>query len=180
MYPRRSSRLSKASKKSPERNPSSDEEVIQRRPRGRRQTTGKSRKSRSGDGMVNADQRKRDVIDIINSTHGAEHLAKEDKEKSVEVADRGVDESDEDWCSVTSSVTSGPSLSYHARPTQDRCSVCQKLYQKARRMKAPLKNKPLDHGEWPVWDENVTSVWGNLIHLEKHWTSAVKWWLWHK
>lgn len=143
---RRSSRLPKASKKGPERNPSPDEEVIQRRLGGKRQRTG-VRRTKSGDGIVNADKRGRDIIDIINSTHETEHVAEEDEGAIVEVADKGVDESDEDCASVTSSVASGPSLSYHARLSQSRCAACQKLYQKARRMKAPIKNKLLDNGE---------------------------------
>lgn len=146
MYPRRSSRLPKASKKSPKRNPSSDEDVFQRRLKGKRQRTGQ-RRTKSVNGVVNADERGRDIIDIINGTHEAEHVAEEDEGAFVEVADKGVDESDEDCCSVTSSVASGPSLSYYARPTHGQCSACQKLYQKARSMKAAIKNKLLDNGE---------------------------------
>ncbi|XP_041805746.1 uncharacterized protein si:ch211-227n13.3 isoform X2 [Chelmon rostratus] len=142
MYTRRTTR------KSPRRSPSPKEEVIQRRLRGRRQGTG-LRKTKAGDSVVHTDDGgKRDIIDIINSTH-AKH-AEEDEGKFIEVADEGVEELDEDSSSVSSSIASGPSLLHNIapkkpRPLQGMCSACQKLYQKAKRMKAPIKNKLLDN-----------------------------------
>lgn len=157
MYTRRTTR------KSPRRSPSPKEEVIQRRLRGRRQGTG-LRKTKAGDSVVHTDDGgKRDIIDIINSTH-AKH-AEEDEGKFIEVADEGVEELDEDSSSVSSSIASGPSLLHNIapkkpRPLQGMCSACQKLYQKAKRMKAPIKNKLLDNGECT---DNVTSVLGNWV-----------------
>ncbi|XP_031162709.1 uncharacterized protein si:ch211-227n13.3 isoform X3 [Sander lucioperca] len=149
MYRQRPSRLPKASKKSPQRSPSPNEEVIQRKLRGKRQRTG-LRKIGAGDSVVSRDEEKdRDIIDIINSTHDEKDIA-EYEGKSVEVTDEGVDESDEDCCSVTSSIASGPSFLRDAspkkpRPSQGLCSDCQNLYQKAKKKKAPIKNKLLDN-----------------------------------
>ncbi|XP_070701718.1 uncharacterized protein [Pempheris klunzingeri] len=141
MYRRRSPRLPNASEKSPQRSPSPDEEVIQRRLKGKRQRMGLRRKAR--DGVVNTRKgRSRDIIDIINCTHGAERAAAEGEGTFVEVADEGVDGSDEDCCSVSSSIASGPSILCNAtprkaRPSQSLCSDCRKLCQKVKRMKAP-------------------------------------------
>lgn len=166
MYPRRSPRLPKASKKSPKINPNSDEDVFQGGLKGKKQRTGQ-RRTRSDDGKVNAGERGRDIIDIINSTYEADHVAEENEATFVEFADKGLDESDVDCHSVNSSIASGPSLSYSGRPTQDRCPACQKLFQKASRMKAPIKKKVFDYGECTDWDENVTSVCQNLVKKNK-------------
>lgn len=148
MYPRCSSRLPKASKKRPQRSPSSDEEVIRRRLRGRRRRT-ELKTTEAGGSVVGTEEgRDRDIIDIINLTHDAKGVAEEDEGRFVEVADKGVDESDEDCCSVASSIASGPSILYNAPPKKPRslCSTCRKLYQRAKKMKAPVKNKLLDSG----------------------------------
>ncbi|XP_051256894.1 uncharacterized protein si:ch211-227n13.3 isoform X2 [Dicentrarchus labrax] len=142
MSPRRSSRLTKASKKSPQRSPSPNEEVTQGRLGSKRQRIG-LRKTKASD-SAGSD---RDIIDIINSTDDAKHV-KEDEGQFVEVADEGVDESDEE--SVTSSIASGPSLRHNdtpktLRPSQGVCSACRKLYQKTKKIKTPIKNKLLDN-----------------------------------
>ncbi|XP_035525938.1 uncharacterized protein si:ch211-227n13.3 [Morone saxatilis] len=142
MSPRRSSRLTKASKKSPQRSPSPNEEVTQGRLGGKRQRIG-LRKTKASD-SAGSD---RDIIDIIDSTDDAEHV-EEDEGQFVEVADEGVEESDDQ--SVTSSIASGPSLRHNdtpktARPSQGVCSACRKLYQKAKKIKTPLKNKLSDN-----------------------------------
>lgn len=152
MYPRRPKS---------KRNPSSDKDVFQRRLEGKRQ-----RRTRSVDGLVNAQETGHDIIDIINSTHEAEHVAMEDGATFVEIADKGVDESDDDCHSVPSSVASGPSLSYYTRPTQEWCSSCQELYQKARGLKAVIKNKVLDNGE--CTDTPVMFMWEYFLqHVHK-------------
>ncbi|XP_018532971.1 uncharacterized protein si:ch211-227n13.3 isoform X2 [Lates calcarifer] len=147
MYLRRSSRLPQASKKSPQRSPSPHEEVIQRKLRGKRRGTWQ-RKTEADEGVVNTDKKsKRDIIDIINDTRDAS-VAEKDEGKFVEIADKGVDESDDDCCSVNSSIASGPSLLPHTskqRPAQGLCSACHKLYQRAKKMKAPIKNKLLNN-----------------------------------
>ncbi|XP_070830868.1 uncharacterized protein [Chaetodon trifascialis] len=140
----------RTSKKSPPGSPNPEEEVIQRRFRGRRQRAG-LRKTKASDSVACTDEgRGRDIIDIINSTHGAKHVAEEDEGKFVKVADEGVEQSDEDCSSVSSSIASGPSLHYSVspkkpKPLQGVCSACRKLYQKAKKMKAPIKNKLLDN-----------------------------------
>ncbi|XP_037642670.1 uncharacterized protein si:ch211-227n13.3 isoform X1 [Sebastes umbrosus] len=147
MYPRRSSRPPKVSKR---RSPSPDEGVIERKLRGRRQKT-ELRKTKEDNGVVDADEGKGlDIIDIINSSLDAKRVAEEDEGKFVEVADEGVDGSDEDCSSVNSSVASGPSLLRSAspkklRPSKGLCSACKARYQKAKKMKAPLKNKLLNN-----------------------------------
>ncbi|KAA8587447.1 uncharacterized protein si:ch211-227n13.3 isoform X2 [Etheostoma spectabile] len=149
MYHQRPSRLPKASKNNPQRSPSPNEEVIQRKLKSKRQRTG-PRKIEAGDNIVNTDEGKdRDIIDIINSTHDGKDV-EEYEGKSVEVVDEGVDESDEDCCSVSSSVASGPSFLRNAspkkpRPSQGLCSDCQNLYRKAKKIKAPMKSKLLNN-----------------------------------
>lgn len=158
MYPRRSSRSTKASKERPQRSPSPDEEVIHRRSRGKRQRTG-LRKTKADDSVVDTDEwRVRDIIDVINSTHDAKYVAKEDEEKLLELAD-------EDCNSIRSSIASGPSVLHNTtakklRPSQGMCSTCWKLYQKAKKMKAPMKSKLLDNSEY-----SVMSVLGNWCSL---------------
>lgn len=148
MSPRRSSRLSEVSKKSPQGSPSSDEEVIQRRLKGKRQRAG-LKKTKEGNSVVTDEGR--DIIDIINSTHDAKRVTEDDGGKFVLVSE-GMDESDDDRHSVASSLASGPSLLRNAspkkpRPSQGLCSTCKTLQQRAKKMKAPIKNKLLDTGE---------------------------------
>ncbi len=157
MHTRRSSRLSKTSKKSPLRSPSPTEEVIQRKLRSNRQ-----RKAKADVSVVNTNEGS-DIIDVINSIRDAGRVAKEDEGKLVKVADGGVDESDEDRYSVASSIASGPSVPHTTtqklKPLpQDMCSACQKLYQHAKKMRTPIKNKLLDNGECT---DSVMSMWVN-------------------
>ncbi|KAG8013922.1 hypothetical protein GBF38_016159 [Nibea albiflora] len=150
MSPRRSSRLSKGSTKSPRRSPSPKKDVIQPRLSSKRPKAGQ-RETKAVDNIVDADEGSvRDIIDIINSTNDAKHVAEEDGGELLKVVDEGVDHSDEDCYSVTSSVASGPSLKRRSSPKkhsplQGVCSACRKLYQKAKKMKAPIKNKLLDN-----------------------------------
>lgn len=150
MYPSRSSRLTNVSKKRRQRSPSQNEEVIHSRLRGKRQRTG-SRTTGADEGEVTTnEERVVDIIDIIDSTKQA---AKKDEEEYAEVADKGLDDSNEDCCSVASSTASGPSVLHNTtaktlKPSQGVCSACRKLYQKAKKMKAPIKNKLLDNGEY--------------------------------
>lgn len=164
MSPRRSSRVPKASKKSSQKSASLVKEVLPQRLKGKRPKTG-PKKAKVDDSIGNTDEGSdRDILDIINGTNAARRVAKEE-ESFVKVTDEGVDESDEDRYSVSSSVASGPSLLLNTtakkwRPSKGECSACRKLYQKAKRMKAPIKNKLLDNGECT---DNVTSVWGNWV-----------------
>ncbi|KAM6919599.1 uncharacterized protein PEZ65_011691 isoform 2-T2 [Lycodopsis pacificus] len=152
MYPRHSSRQPKASKRSPQRSPSPNEEVIQRRWRGKRQRTG-LRETEADDNLVNTDEEEdRDIIDVINGTLQARRVAEEDEVQFAEVTDKGVDDSGDDCVSVTSSIASGPSVRQNSvspktlRPPQVLCSACKTLYyQKAKKMKAPIKSKLLDN-----------------------------------
>ncbi|KAM7401193.1 hypothetical protein PAMA_005404 [Pampus argenteus] len=132
MYTRRSSRLRNASKQSPGPN----EDVVRRQPTSKRRKTWQRK---ADDGPVNADEESgRDIIDLINGKHDAVF---------VEVADKGVDGSDED-CGSDSSIVSGPSMLQINRPeklrsSQGLCSACRKLYQKAK--KTRIKDKLLDN-----------------------------------
>nr|XP_020479759.1 uncharacterized protein LOC109974090 isoform X2 [Monopterus albus]XP_020479760.1 uncharacterized protein LOC109974090 isoform X2 [Monopterus albus] len=143
MAPQRSSRISK---KSHQRSPRPAEEVTQRLT-GKREKM-RLRETKAGGSRVNTHKgRNCDILDMIDSTHEAECVTKEDEGKCVEVTDKGLDEPTEDSDSVNSSTASGPSFSYHAkdlRLTQQLCSACQKLYQKSRKMKKPIKSKLLD------------------------------------
>ncbi|KAM6990661.1 uncharacterized protein LKV04_010075 [Tautogolabrus adspersus] len=151
MYSRRSSRTPKPSRKILQRSPSPNEEVIQRRCLSKRQRKTGPKKTKASDSVVKTNKRRDgDILDIINSTHGAKSVTEEDEGNLVEVTDKGVDESDEDCGSVNSSIVSGPSIFFEVspkkeRPSQNLCSTCQKMYQKAKKMKAPIKDKLLDN-----------------------------------
>ncbi|XP_059200837.1 uncharacterized protein si:ch211-227n13.3 isoform X2 [Centropristis striata] len=119
-------------------------------PRGRMKSKTQSRglrKTTAGGSVDTYERSSRDVLDIINDEKDVNE--EDDEGALVEVADEGLDQSDEDCCSV-SSVASGPSLRLFFSPqkaarTSCLCSACKTLYQKAKRMKAPLRNKLLDN-----------------------------------
>lgn len=148
MYTRRSSKLTKGSMGGSQRSPHPNDDSIHGMWEKRHSTA--LRKSKVTDNVVNTDEESVcDIIDIINGTHNAKRLAKEGEE----VDDEGLDSSDEDRHSVSSSVASGPSVlqsssARKGRPSQGLCSACWKLYHKAKKMKAPIIDKLLDNGEW--------------------------------
>ncbi|XP_010773142.1 uncharacterized protein isoform X2 [Notothenia coriiceps] len=148
MLTQRSSRLTKASKKIAQRDPSPDEEVIQRKLRSRTKRNG-LKKTETSDSRVHAEERRdRDILDVINSTLEAKGVGEEDEERFVEVTDEGVDYSDADRVSV-SSIVSGPSLPHNASRrkqllSQGLCTACRSLYEKAKKLKRPMKDKLLD------------------------------------
>lgn len=147
MCPQRSNRQPRASKKNTKTSPAPEEEVIQRQLRGRRRRG----KGSTGDSLCIAGEGTGcDILDII-ATQEEKHVGEEDGGKVVEIADKELDDLDEDRVSVCSSTASGPSF-YHstyrkARPSQNLCLACQKLYQKAKKIKTPIINKLLDNGE---------------------------------
>ncbi|XP_041659269.1 uncharacterized protein si:ch211-227n13.3 isoform X2 [Cheilinus undulatus] len=149
MFPRRSSRPPKPSQRF-QRSTSPNEEVIKRKSASKRQRKMGLKNSKADNIAVKTDDRRdRDILDVIDRTHKTKDVKEDDEEKIVEVPDAGVDESDEDY-SDNCSVVSGPSVFFEVgpekeKPSQSLCSACQKLYQKAKKMKAPLKNKLLDN-----------------------------------
>lgn len=150
MRTRQSARVQNSSKKNAQESPSPNKGVIQRRVRSRRHPTWLKE---ADDGEVNTDEGSSlDIIDLINSTHDEEHVTVEDDGKFVEVPDKGVDESDEDCGSDNSSIVSGPSFLQLNSPKKPKplyglCQACRKLNQKAKKMKAPIKDKVLDNGK---------------------------------
>ncbi|KAM9322308.1 uncharacterized protein KZ484_020531 isoform 1-T3 [Pholidichthys leucotaenia] len=144
MYPKRSSRQAETSKESPQE--TRTEEVIKRRVSQRRKTW---LKEAEADKSINnrKDGTGQDHITLINSTWDGE----EEETKTVEMVDKDLDESDEDSDSTCSSIASGPSFLYYSsskkkkKPSQSLCLACQKLYQKAQRLKRPIKSKLLDN-----------------------------------
>lgn len=159
MYPTRPSKQLKASKDQDQ--PSSSEESIQRRVRVRRQPAW-LKNEQSEDTGVGAESDEvcvDDIIDIINREHQLEEKTTEENGAVlVEVADDRVDESDDDRVSSNGSVMSGPHLDFSPA---NLCSACRKVYQKAKRMKAPLKDKCLDN--------NPKSLTCDQWILIKHW-----------
>ena len=132
-----SSRVLKASKKSAKKSPKpSEEEVQPRRINERRRNSLGKRERDEGKGH--------DIIDIINSSGSAERVAdREFAELTDDVSHEGFDS---DW-----SIVSGPSLlqpttSKKAKPFPGLCSACCSLYQRAKRAKAPIKDKLLNNG----------------------------------
>lgn len=150
MASRRSVRSTRASEKKSQSGPSPKKKVVPRRTRGQTQRTG-LRKNKARESVVDKnDEGARDIIDIINSTHEAKQ-ASTDEGVLADVAPAGGSDSEEDRCSV-SSVASGPSGLQNTnnekrRPLSSMCSACQKINQKAKKMKAPVKDKLSDNGE---------------------------------
>lgn len=97
-----------------------------------------------------------DLIDIINRSN--------ESETEVTLKDEGVDQSEDD----TESVRSGPAFpckSSAEKPERSLCPTCCKLYQKVKRMKAPLKHKPQDYNpKSPTCDQWVLlKLWSSRI-----------------
>ncbi|XP_034087873.1 uncharacterized protein si:ch211-227n13.3 isoform X2 [Gymnodraco acuticeps] len=149
MLTQRSSSLTKASKKIAQRDPSSDEEDIQRKLRSRPKRNG-LKKIETSDSRVHAEERRdRDILDVINSTLEAKGVGEEDEERFVEVTDEGVDDSDADCVSV-SSIVSGPFLPHNASRrkqllSQGVCTACRSLGEEAKKSKRPMKDKLLNN-----------------------------------
>ncbi|XP_013864439.1 uncharacterized protein LOC106517932 [Austrofundulus limnaeus] len=136
MSPRCSSRLSKASKTRVQNRPKPSQDVAPGEPR--RQT--RRTRLRNADGCKAEADDEKDLLDLIDSSG----------EDAVEIVDNGLDVSDEDLASDCCSVVSGPSMVRHApsktpKSSHGLCSACRELYQKAKRTKAPIKNKLLDN-----------------------------------
>lgn len=150
MYPRRSCRLRKGSKEEFQESPRPNEESSPPKWAKNRKRT--LRETKVDDSGANTDdEAAQDILDIINCAH--QKRVDIDEGWRAGVADEGVDFSDEDRDSVTSSISSGPSARHGStakkqRSSQGLCSACRNLYQKAKKMKAPVKNKLLDNGEW--------------------------------
>lgn len=144
MCPQRSNRRPKASMKKAQKSPVV-EEVIQRRLRSQRQ-----RKAETGVADTDGGT-ERDILDFINNAQDEESVGGEDGGNAVVISDKGLEDSDEDRVSVGSSTASGPSFylatSKKPRPSQNLCSACRKLHQKAKKIKTPIINKLLDSGE---------------------------------
>lgn len=140
MYPRRSVRLSKGSKEEFQESPIPNEESHHHQWTKKQKRT--LRKTKVDDSGANtADETDQDILDII------------DEGWCAAVADEGVDFSDEDCDSLADSISSGPSALHSStakkqRSSQGLCSACWNLYQKAKKMKSPIKDKLLDNGEW--------------------------------
>lgn len=135
-------RKSKRLKKSPKNY--CDEDPIQRQIRRRRQQKGSGKKILRGNREVKVEKYVDDILDIIDRSHESEP---DEEQAPVEVDDEGLEQSDDDLPSDKNSVRSGPSLP-RTFPTKTTvttlCPVCRKLYQRAKRMKAPIKDKLLD------------------------------------
>ncbi|XP_030608024.1 uncharacterized protein LOC115795992 isoform X2 [Archocentrus centrarchus] len=147
MSPQRSNSRPKASKKNTQKSPTPKEEFVQRWLRGQSQ---RLRKAKTGDGIGCTGRGKKcDIFDLINNAQDEECVGGEDGGKAVEITDQGLDDSEEYCVSVCNSTESGPSLylanTRKPRPSQNLCSACRKLYQKAKKIKTPVINKVLDN-----------------------------------
>lgn len=146
MYPRQSSRIRKGSKEEFQGSPSPNEPIYHKWMKKKKRAL---RKTKVDDSGANTDdERDCEVLDIDSTQQ--KHV-KKDEGWFARVDDEGVDLSDED-CGSVSSISSGPSAldSSNSRKqwlSQGFCSSCWNLYKKAKKMKAPIKNK-LDNGEW--------------------------------
>ncbi|XP_028328914.1 uncharacterized protein LOC114479441 isoform X2 [Gouania willdenowi] len=123
-----------------------------------------------------------DPVDLINSSHTFHWDVKKAGGESVEVTSDKLDKSNEDdGASGCSSIHSGPSClsPQKQRLSQFLCMNCHKLYQKAKKTKAPIKDKLLDNDpksltcdQWVLikkWKpRRLTSCKGLLARLRFH------------
>lgn len=147
MPPKRSARPSEGRS---QRRQNPNQKVGIRRTRHKTTRAG-SKKSKAQDRLVDtSDVEVRDLLDIIDTNEAQD--ASTDQEVHADAATGGGCDSDEDRHSV-SSLSSGPSAPHgtthkNPRPSSAMCSVCHKLHQKAKRMKAPNKDKLPDNSEY--------------------------------
>lgn len=91
-----------------------------------------------------------DIIDLINKNPNKSHVPEhKTSTEAVGFLSYGLDESNDESDSESSSIASGPStLCYDNREELycHLCSPCHKLYEKAKRLKEPVKNKLLNNG----------------------------------
>ncbi|KAM4728101.1 uncharacterized protein FYW61_011243 [Anableps anableps] len=136
MSRRRSSRL-KSTQESIKKSPTSDKDIEQPRIRSQR---GRSRLKETNP----YESEECDIIDLINRNPVAKQEA---AKEAVGILNYGLDKSNDESGSE-SSIVSGPSaLCYDNRDElyRDVCSACYKLYEKAKRLKSPIKSKLLDN-----------------------------------
>ncbi|XP_015233493.1 PREDICTED: uncharacterized protein LOC107086809 isoform X1 [Cyprinodon variegatus] len=90
-----------------------------------------------------------DIIDLINKNPNKSHVPEhKTSTEAVGFLSYGLDESNDESDSESSSIASGPStLCYDNREELycHLCSPCHKLYEKAKRLKEPVKNKLLNN-----------------------------------
>lgn len=169
MYRRQSSRLRKGSKEEFQGSLSPNESIHHKLTKKKKK--GALRKTKVDDSGANTDdERDCDILDIDSIQQ--KHI-KKDEGLFAMVDDEGVDLSDEE-CGSVSSICSGPfiqdnSNSRKQRPSQGFCSACWNLYKKAKKMKAPIKNKLLDTGEWShCWRKSVNFLQNNCEPVPPH------------
>ncbi|XP_077415248.1 uncharacterized protein LOC144044607 isoform X2 [Vanacampus margaritifer] len=122
-----------------------------------------------------------DIIDVINS-----HVAENSEEgSSVQVDDQGLDESYEQCdCSTAPSLLNDTSPKKNGRPPTDLCPSCRKFYQRAKRLKRPIKDKCLDNNptsltcdQWVLlkkWAPSRLPHSGKLSHSVRHLCTRLK------
>lgn len=164
MYPRQSSRIRRGSKEEFQGSPSPNEPIHHKWMKKKKSAL---RKTKVDDSGANTDdERDCEILDMDSTQQ--KHL-KKDEGWFARVDDEGVDLSDED-CGSVSSISSGPSAldSSNSRKqwlSQGFCSACWNLYKKAKKMKAPIKNK-LDNGEWShCWRKKCSIFYRTVVNL---------------
>ncbi|XP_061550117.1 uncharacterized protein si:ch211-227n13.3 isoform X2 [Phycodurus eques] len=143
MNTRCSSKLKTASEKKLDKSPNASEDAVQRQTRAKRRRRRRRRRTEFDDGSINKeDDRIHNIIQIINS-----HVEEEPEAGSIaQVVDRGSDYLDEECGSTTApSPLKVTAPNKKLRPPAGLCSSCRKFYQRARRLKTPIKDKLLDN-----------------------------------
>ncbi|XP_061652191.1 uncharacterized protein LOC133488413 isoform X1 [Phyllopteryx taeniolatus] len=139
MNTRCSSKLKTASEKKLDKSPNASEDAVQRQTRAKR----RRRRTEFDDGSINKeDGRIHNIIHIINS-----HVEEEPEAGSIaQVVERGSDYLDEECRSTTApSPLKVTAPNKKLRPPAGLCSSCRKFYQRAKRLKTPIKDKLLDN-----------------------------------
>lgn len=150
MAPRRSTRLTRPSEGGSQRRQDPNQKVGIRRTRHKTKRAG-SKKSKAPEAVVDAHHDGgRDLLDVIDANEA--QSASRHQEVHAGTTLTGGHDSNED-CHSVSSLSSGPSVPHDttnkkSRPSSAMCSVCHQLHQRAKRMKAAIKDKLSDHGEY--------------------------------
>lgn len=150
MAPRRSPRLTRSSEGGSQRRQNPKQKVGIRRNRHKTKRAG-SKRSKAQEPVVDTNHDGvRDLLDIIDANEA--QSASTNQEVHAGTTLIGGYDSDED-CHSVSSLSSGPSVPHDTtnkkpRPSSAMCSVCHQLQQRAKRMKAAIKDKLSDNGEY--------------------------------
>ncbi|XP_034039724.1 uncharacterized protein si:ch211-227n13.3 [Thalassophryne amazonica] len=154
-----------------------EEDVIQRR-FGNKRLRRRLKEPQRGNSVVSTDVKANfDLISFTDGRHEKDAVSEKDKEHFGEVDV----EASKEQCNSPSSTSSGPTFTLFRTTMNPNflcglCSSCWKLYQKAKRMKTPIKDKLLDNDptSWTCDQWVLIKKWQPRRHCHKRRKSLVQ------